>query len=392
MDEGTVMDSRGAGLSIAVVGGGNAAHALAADLQRLGHSIRMLEYPGRKSRLAAVCERGSIRILGCGRDHEAKIERVTTDPAEALDGADVVFVAVPAYAHRPFAELTVPHLGKDQLMVLFTGGLGGLEWIVAARRRGLVPDFKFVETHTLPYAARVTGEAEVTIHHDVCHVVGGVFPAVHTAEVAEILSPLYPQIEYRRDILESALCNMNGVIHPPVMVLNVSRIERARGQPWWIWECGVTPSVAALVERLDEERLALGRAYGLELECVADLQWRSGYGPRGTIYESLNGSAVLRNIQGPTTVHDRFMTEDVAFFLRTFVDLAEAAGLRCPVMRAVTEVACGIAGVDFWSSGRTMESLELGGMNPRDVCAYLAEGVQQVGGSVTDQSSMVRGA
>ena len=78
----------------------------------------------------------------------------------------------------------------------------------------------------------------------------------------------------------------------------------------------MTPTVAKVIERLDRERLALGEAFGLELPPIAEIMWRSGYGPRGTIYEAINGCAAIRNVRGPTSLEHRWITEDIPYTLR----------------------------------------------------------------------------
>lgn len=305
---------------------------------------------------------------------EYPIDRVTTNAEEAIDGADILFSAVPAFAHRMAAELTAPHLRRDAAIVVFTGGLGGLEWVADAHRRGVEPDFLLVETHTLPYAARVRAPGEVTILLDLKHVMGAAYPAKETARAAALLKRLYPQIEFGRDLIEPALCNVNGVMHPPVMLLNVPRIERSRGRPWFVWEEGLTPSVATLIEHMDAERAAIGKAYGLRLADLAELEWQSGYGPRGTIYETLTGSPALRDIAGPASVNERFLTEDIPYFLRGIVDLAQLAGVDCPLMRAFTEIGSAIIGWDVWSGGRTLESFRLRPSSTEELCRGLYEG------------------
>lgn len=362
-------------LRIAVAGGGNAAYAVAADLGRLGHEISMLEHPDLPSSLDGTRTRGTIRIRGCGRDVEVPIRRTTTDPAEALKDAEILFVAVPAFAHRSFATLTAPHLSAGQTVVVFTAGLGGLEWVAAARdlHRGAAP-FTVVDTDTLPYTARLTGAGEVTIYVDVKLVVAGVFPGARTGSIAPLLSRLFPQVTFGRDLLEPALCNVNPTIHPAVVLLNVTQIDCSRGGVWWIWEVGVTPTVARVIERVDAERLALAKAFGLDLPTVAEQQWRQGYGPRGTIYESLVGCAALRNIKGPNTLDHRFIAEDIPYFLRTWVDLAAAANVRCPTMGAVTELGCAMTGRDFWREGRTLASFGLGQLAPDDFMRFLMSG------------------
>ena len=342
-------------IDVVVAGGGHAAQALAGELGRQGHRVRMLEYPGRVSRLDEVRRSGAIHVLGCGRDQLAAIELVTTDAAEALNGADMLVIAVPAFAHAAFAELTVPHLRPGQLVVVFTASFGGLEWVAAGGDRGEIP-FTIVEADNLPFTARVTGPAEVTIHLDVPELKCSAFPASRNRSVETTVCGVFPQMRFCRDLLEPALCNMNGVVHPPALLLNIPRIDRSRGQPWWIWEVGLTPTVAAVIERSDAERLAIGEAFGLELPPIAEIMWRSGYGPRGTIYEAINGCAAIRDVRGPTSLEHRWITEDIPYALRLWVDLARVCGVPCPTMTALTELACAATGRDFWAEGRTLAS------------------------------------
>ena len=360
-------------ICVAVAGGGHAANAVAGDLARLGHRVRMLEYPGRVSRLEEVRRSKVIHVLGCGRDDMAPIEMVTTDAAEALDGADILVVAVPAFAHAAFAELTVAHLRSGQVVIVFTASFGGLEWAATARSHGDIA-FTLVEADNLPYTARVTGPAEVTIHLDVPELKCSAFPASRNPVVAPAVHRVFPQMTFCRDLLEPMLSNMNGVVHPPALLLNLPQIDRSRGQPWWIWEVGVTPTVAKVIERLDRERLALGEAFGLELPPIAEIMWRSGYGPRGTIYEAINGCAAIRNVRGPTSLDHRWITEDIPYALRLWVDLARVCDVPCPTMKALTELTCAITERDIWSQGRSLASLGLDSMSAGELLDYLETG------------------
>lgn len=360
-------------ICVAVAGGGHAAYAVAGDLGRLGHRVRMLEYPGRVSRLEEVRRSKVIHVLGCGRDDMAPIELVTADAAEALHDADMLVVAVPAFAHEAFAVLTAAHLRPGQVVVVFTASFGGLEWAAAARDHGDMP-FTLVEADNLPYTARVTGPAEVTIHLDVPELKCSAFPASRNPVVESVVRRVFPQMTFCRDLLEPMLSNMNGVVHPPALLLNLPQIDRSRGQPWWIWEVGVTPTVAKVIERLDRERLALGEAFGLELPPIAEIMWRSGYGPRGTIYEAINGCAAIRNVQGPTSLDHRWITEDIPYALRLWVDLARLCDVPCPTMTALIELTCAITERDIWSQGRSLASLGLGAMSAGVLLEYLDSG------------------
>ncbi len=366
-------EARGGAICVAVAGGGHAANAVAGELGRQGHRVRMLEYPGRVSRLEDVRQSKSIHVMGCGRDDVTPIDAVTTDAAEALDGADMLVVAVPAHAHAAFARLTVPHLRQGQIVVVFTASFGGLEWAAACGDEREIP-FTVVEADNLPFTARVTGPAEVTIHLEVPELKCSAFPASRNSTVGTMIRGVFPQMRFCGDLLEPMLCNMNGVVHPPALLFNVPQIDRSRGQPWWIWEVGVTPTVAKVIERSDRERLAIGKAFGLELPPIAEIMWRSGYGPRGTIYEAINGCAAIRNVRGPTSLDHRWITEDIPYALRLWVDLARLCDVPCPTMTALTELGCAVTARDLWSEGRSLATLRLGSMSASELLDYLATG------------------
>ena len=358
----------------AVLGGGNAAWALAADLSLRGAEVRMLEFPGRRTRLAEIGRRGAIDIVRQGERKTAAISLVTQNPATALRDVDLIVVAVPAFAHRDFAELVVPHLRGDETILVFTASFGGLEFAAAAHRAGRTHRGAIVEAENLPYTCRTAGGSDVVIHVDVPTLTAAVYPARATADVAPMLTALIPGIRFGRDLLEPLLGNMNGVIHPPAILLNVPTMERARNEPWWIWEVGVTPAVARVIESLDQERLALGAKLGIGLDPVADLLWRSGYGPRGTIFETINGCAGLRSVRGPANMSHRWFVEDIPFALALWADLARCCGVPTPTMDSLCGLASALLDRDVRASGRTLASVGLQGRDAGGIMTALQDG------------------
>lgn len=357
---------------LAVAGCGNAGHALAADLSLAGHEVRLLDHPAAPPAAHGPAGGRQIVLERHGRESVATLAAKTTSPAEALEGAEILLVAVPAFAHRTFAEFVAPHLPAGGLVVLFTGGLGGLEWVGAAARLGRDRDFTVVETSSLPYAARLGGPGRVRILSDVPRLVASAYPASDREGARERLEPLFPCLRFGRDLLEPTLCNVNGVVHPPAVALNVSRIEDETTPRWHIWKTGITPGVARVIERIDEERLRTAERLGLVLPTVAELQWEMGYGPRGSIRESLTKSETLAGIEGPRALDHRFLTEDVPYFLGVLMDLARLTGVSCPAMNAVADLAGYVTGIDFRSQARTLRGLGLAAETPEALIAELS--------------------
>ena len=111
-------------MKYAVVGGGNTAFGLAATLKIRGFEVALLEAPELAASIAPVRAAGGIKLRGVAGEGLARVDEVTTDPARALDGAAVVFMAVPAYGHARMAELILPELKGDQVLALTPGNAG----------------------------------------------------------------------------------------------------------------------------------------------------------------------------------------------------------------------------------------------------------------------------
>lgn len=361
--------------TVAVVGGGNASHAAAGDLALAGVSVRLLEHPEQARRIATTAAAGEIEVTGgAGGSAVARLDAAGTDAAAMLRGARLVLVAAPAFAHRAFAELTAPHIEPGATVVIFTGGLGALEWRKAARSCGRALDFVLAETSTLPYAARLTAPGCVTIMGRTPHFSAAAFPGSRRTEAEAAVRDLYPQIEFGHDLLEPALRNVNGVIHPPAMLLNVRTMEAAAGSPWYVWRDGVTASVARLIEAVDVERRRLAAAYGLNIPDCVEEQRMLGYGEGDDIADSLSRSPLLARIEGPRSLQNRFFTEDVPYFLATWADLARLAGQVPRAIGAVVDLASVLCGADWRKDGR---SLALLGVEADDVDmlrAFLRDG------------------
>ena len=114
---------------IAVLGGGHAAFAHAADLTLRGFDVRLCELPELAENIAGAQGQGGIvsdPIPSTGLEAGfAPIEVITTDFGLALAGAQIIFLVVPAFAHAAFAQQIAPHVQPDQIVVLSPASFGG---------------------------------------------------------------------------------------------------------------------------------------------------------------------------------------------------------------------------------------------------------------------------
>ena len=122
--------------SLTVLGGGNTAFAVAANLTLAGADVTLCELPEFEQMVAPIREDRQITLEGVARQGVAKIKHVTTDFAAALRENELNLLIVPSYAHRAFAEACAGHLGAGQILVLMQVNMGSLQIVLIFRERG----------------------------------------------------------------------------------------------------------------------------------------------------------------------------------------------------------------------------------------------------------------
>ena len=90
--------------ALTVLGGGNTAFSVAADLTLAGASVTLGELPSFGQAVEPILTSREIELDGVAHRGIAKLHHVTTDLAEALAGNELVLLIIPAYGHQTFAE------------------------------------------------------------------------------------------------------------------------------------------------------------------------------------------------------------------------------------------------------------------------------------------------
>jgi len=357
---------------ITVLGGGNTAFSLAANLALAGHEVLLWEHPDFAHTIEPIRESLTIHLEGEARTGAAKLAGVTLDPAEALGWSETVVCSVPSYAHRPFIEQLAPHFRPGQVVALLPGNLGTLAFGAALREAG-VTGVILAESDTAPYVCRKTGPDRATIWGTVTGLGIGVYPASQTAEAMPALEALFPGARAYSHVLEAGLSAMNPVVHPPGVLLNAGRIERSRGE-FWFYEEGVTPAVVRAIEAVDAERRAIGAAYGLSLMPVAEAFHAAGFGPRGDLWSVINGSRMLTALRAPGAVETRWLTEDVPYGLATWSLLGQRKGVATPTIDSMVTLTYAVLGRDCWAEARTLDQLGIADLDDSALLALIQHG------------------
>jgi len=364
---------------IAVLGGGHAAFAHAADLTLRGFEVRLCELPALAETIAAAQAQGGILsdpFPSTGLDGGfAAMQIITTDFALALAGAQIIFLVVPAFAHAAFAQQIAPHVQPDQIVVLSPASFGGaLLFARSLADSGCVNQPMLCEAQSMMYACRKSGPAAIRISGVKEGLRMAVFPARHTDAVMAVVRQIFPTVQNAPNILWTWLSNPNPIGHPPITILTAGWTEQTGGDFLFYLEGG-TPSVYRVVEDLDAERMQIGAALGLALEAHEDLPeiWyghqarRAGTGqtPRQVVYASIKAEKQLDS---------RYLTEDLPYGLVPWEDMGRLAGVKTPLISSLINLGNALLGRGFRAEGLTLARLGLDGLTANDLLALVQEG------------------
>lgn len=369
--------SKGHEVRYCIVGAGHGGVCMAGHLGLLGHQVRM--YNRTDSHLEGIRYQGGVSLSGAVEGY-GPVEVATSDMATALSGADVVMVVTPSTAHASLAKLMAPHLEDGQVVMLNPGRTGGALQ-VSAVLRGMRPDLRVVigEAQTFLYASRSLGGAHGRIYKVKQSVPIATLPSCWIPPVLEILNSPFPGFSAGGNVLATSLENIGAVFHPALTLLNAGWIESTQGDFEYYLQ-GITPSVAAVLERVDAERMAITRALGLQSVTAREWLYRS-YGSAGdNLCEAIRATGAYAGIKAPTTTDHRYVWEDIPMSLVPMASLATMLGLRTPAIDLVIAMGELMHRKPYREQGRTVEHMGIAGLSVRQLQQFVA-GVEPGQGS-----------
>src|SRR5687768_7288300 len=113
-------------MTVAVLGSGMGALAVAADLARAGRDPVLADLPSFMGNLEPIREQGGVRVVSGLYGWRLESVRVADDVSSAVRGAELVIVVVPCFGHEPWMEVLAPLLDEDQVLLFFGEGSGSI--------------------------------------------------------------------------------------------------------------------------------------------------------------------------------------------------------------------------------------------------------------------------
>ncbi len=353
---------------ISILGAGNGAQTLAADLASKGHEITLFEHPDFAAKITDLNSKGNRITLTGALDAEGQLLDATTDIARAVQGAEIIFFVAPTFAQTPIFTLALPFFEEGQTVVIIPGNFGSFA-LRKMLKDAVGPKVFLAEADTLPYACRLIENGRVNVWGIKSYVRMGTLPGGDFARVKKTLEGVFPvDIHELPNTLGAGLSNANMVVHCATMVMNAGRIESEKGN-FRFYTDGMSPAVCRVQEEIDRERVAVAASFGIDLESTFE-GLKTMYGLEGnTLHEVLAGSPVYgsHGADAPKEMGHRYLSEDIPYLLVPLSDLGKIAGVPTPATDSIILLAGLINGTDYRKAGWSGSRLGIQGMNKKEL-------------------------
>jgi len=360
---------------IAILGAGNGGFAFSGHLALKGFEVRLYEDPSFEKNIEEVKNKGGIEVSGTINGF-GKVALASTDIASVLAGVKVVMIVVPAFAQMAMFEAALPYLEDGQIIVFWPGNFGEILAKKIMKEKGVSKDVKLVGTASLLYGTRKIGSNKVAIYFEKAIMPTACLPALDTLNVMKVLKEFIPQISPAKNVLEIGLANINTVLHCGTAILNAGWIEYTKGDFEFYWH-GMTESVCRVLEKVDEEKVAVGKALGIELKSTLDLL--NEFYPtekRKTFYEFVTHSRAHggRGSGAPKSLKNRYISEDVPAGLVFTSSLGKISNVPTPTIDSLIWLASTLNKEDYREVGRNLDRMGFSGMSKEEIINYVNSG------------------
>ena len=337
--------------NITVIGAGSTGHAVAGIMSMRGFHVTLHDDERFSDALNAVKELGFIQLRGKIRGIGSPA-KITTDPADAIHGAEAIFVHVPSDRHEEIARRIAPYVEDGQHILIIPCNLGSFIFRKVFQEMGVTAKVTLTEKEGNFCPCRLTAPAEVTVGMPLN--LKGKVASLPASDTERVLKALEGVVEYsaNQNVFEGVINAGNVINHVASTVLSTAEIDH-KGDKYSLFKYAFTPSVVHCIRKIAAERCAVIEAMGMTvhgvptgmIDKVLDLE---NHPEVHTFYEYMDG---------PNAIDHRYLHEDCSCGSAFALSVAERLGMDMPVLRAFVEVAGALNDRDYIRDGRTLENL-----------------------------------
>ena len=349
-------------MNITVVGTGNVGTTLAADLSHKGHKVTILKTSDKCSseHYDIMKSTKTVSVLDdyIG-NYTAKIHNVTESFEEAVSGAQIIMICVQTNYHEEIIRKMSAFLKDGQIIMFVPGYLSTCYVLKHCTQRVLC-----VEMESSPIDCRLVSPCvSRVLFKNVINPIG-IYPRAGIESARAVIDKLAFPYRLTSGVVEAALHNPNLIVHTVGAVFSIPRIEITNGE-YWMYREVFTPHVWNVCESLDNEKISVMRALGIEKEqrYVEACQERNFINDERSPLDSFFDYAHNSSPKGPSVPDSRYITEDVSQGLVLLESLGALVGVPTPTCSALISIAGAALATDFRKNGRTVSGLGIDNVN-----------------------------
>ena len=344
-------------MKVSIIGTGNVGVAIAADLSIKGNEVSLIKTSERKSetydRLLRNNNRAFLKEKGIYT--ETKVNSVSSDLRKIAD-AEVIFITIQSTYHEDLIKKISQYLNSNQVVVVVCSYMSSFYFSKYCLELPMI-----AET-TGPYLegrVELEDKANEVVFRVGCRLARSplsVFNENRKDECMNKLQSLYKGFSADYSVIESALLNPNMVLHTVGAIMSIPRIEFSDGNFCMYREAYTHKNKATLniMEELDKEKMFILDALDGRKINIYEAGGFLGKDPLESFFKYSESSD--RAIS-PTSIHSRYITEDVSKGLVLLEDIALRLDIMSPITTALINIASAALGEDFREKGRTLEKL-----------------------------------
>jgi len=338
---------------IAVISSGNGGQSMAAYFSYLGYETALYV---REAERVDMFKSNRFTITG-EVEAEVDIDLISSDMGDVIAGAYLIMVTSPAQYHPIVARAMAPHLVDGQAIILNPGRtFGTIAFSTVLENLGCTADVMLGETDTFAFTCRCPelGCPEIYKIKDNLHLAA--HDQRYAEQLVEILRGLFGMVSLAESILYTGFSNIGMIFHPMPILMNITRVEAKENFKFYM--DGISPLVAGILEKMDAERVAVARAYGVAVPTAR--QWLvDSYGSRGdTLYEQIQNTQAYQTVLAPIDIDTRYIFEDIRTGCVPTSCAGRAAGVKTEVLDTLITWASILYDRDFWAEGRNDDLID----------------------------------
>lgn len=338
---------------IAVIGAGGTGVAMAAILASKGHCVYLADNESYADILEQTRQAGEIQVSGTvslsGKPH-----CVTTDIGKAVTDCELIVCCTISNRDEEVAKAIAPYLSAHKAVLVGAGNGASVVYHRIFAQAGHA-DTLVGEVAGNFFPCRLTGPGQILIGLPLSGKGVAAYPPENSALLAQRFAEVW-ELAPCRSLFEAMFNGPNLICHGAGIVTNLVAIDRSNGD-YNLFTQGLSPAYLDLTDALWEEKRRVYEA----MECTVSPAPRDFLA--GVADPNNEAFRFFRQMDGPGSLGNRYVTEDVPYLICYFVSIARHLGVPVPLFEGIVSILSAATGNDYYAVGRTLENLGLKDLN-----------------------------